>query len=51
MNMDLDLAAFQNFDGFGFYHFNLTRCGLELMILILTSSQVSVQLWDCTLLH
>ena len=36
-----------HYDGFGCYHFCLTRFGLELMIIFWNSSQISVQFWDC----
>jgi len=36
---------------FRFYHFCLTRFGLELMIFFWTSSQLSIQFWNCRLLY
>jgi len=40
MCLDLNLATFQYIDGFGWYHFCLTRIRLELMIFFGTSSQL-----------
>jgi len=50
MNLDLNLVTNQSIDGFGGYNFWLTRFGLELMTFFWTSSQLSVQFWDCRLL-
>jgi len=51
IGLNLDLAAFWYFDGFGFYNFCLTRCGLDLITLFWTSSQLLIQFWDCRLLY
>ena len=50
LGFHLNLAASYYFDGFGCYHFCLTRFRLELMIFFWTSSQHSVQFWECRLL-
>jgi len=42
MYLDLNLAKFQYIDGFGCYYFCLNRLGLELIIFLWTSSQLSV---------
>jgi len=36
LNLDFNLATFQYIDGFGCYHFCLTRFGLELIIFFRT---------------
>ena len=50
LDLAWNLATFQYIDGFGCYHFCLTRFGLELMIFFWNSLQLSVQFWDCRLL-
>ena len=50
-DLNLNLATFDYPDGFGCYHFCSTGFGLKLMTFFWTSSQLSVQFWDCSLLY
>jgi len=49
LDLDLNLATFQYVDGFGYFHFCLTRFGLELIIFLWTKfawTMLSL-LWHC----
>jgi len=45
LDLDLNLPTIQNIDAFRCYHFCLMSFGLELMIFVRSSSQLSVQFW------
>jgi len=47
LDLELNLVTFQYVVAFGCYHFCLNRFGLELIIFLWNSSQLSVQFWDC----